>query len=1096
MGRRLKAKGKKAGRKPARSRPVDAASGLGEERHRRLVERSPVGIFMTDAKGAVTYVNPRIAQITGYPQEIMLRRGWHDILHEDDRDRVIRAWEQGVARGEEVELEVHVRRPDGGEVWLLSEAHPEHDEAGRLTGFIGTVSDISEIKFAEFALKASEERFRAMVDSSPAAVFLTDVNGAVTYSNAASAAMLGQDWRRGGGSNWMAVLQPDARDPDGRRLRAAIRRGESWSGSGQFERGDGRVVWCEVRTAPVRVDGRLVGHVCTAVDVSDKRRAETELRESETRYRALFEQNPNPMCLYDRETLRFLGVNDAMVDHYGYTREEFLEMDIRDIRPPEDVPKLLSAVDRTIRELTTAGIFRHRKKNGEIIDVEVRSRATELSGRVVVLALLSDVTERLRAERALALQQSALAETTARLNHLLATSPTILYSTRYRDGKSMPMWISDSVTRLLGYSPEEAMAPEWWIRHLHPEDRQRVVANIPQLVALGFQVNEYRFLTKAGDALWIRDESRVLNRHGARDVDIVGTWSDITERRVFEERLRLDAAAIESTRDGVMIADLDGTIVSVNRSFRLTVGYEERELLGRTPKILQSGRHGPDFYRAMWHDILTDGYWQGEVWNRRKNGEVFPVWVSISAVHNELGRPTHYVAVYTDISKLKQSEEELEQLAHFDPLTQLPNRLLLQSRLEHAVDQARRRERLVGVLFIDLDDFKKVNDSLGHIIGDELLVAVANRLGERVRGEDTLARLGGDEFVVLLEQLERPEDSATVANALLAALATPITLSSGHELYAQASIGISIFPDDASSPAELLREADTAMYRAKDAGGNRFLFFTGDMGEQVLVDLELENALRQALERKELALHFQPKIELPGGRIYGAEALLRWQRGGAGYVPPNKFIPIAEKTGLIVPIGTWVIDSALAQLRRWLDEGLPEIHVAVNVSALQFRSGDLDAVITSLLARHGLPPHVLTLELTESLLMEQPEETTRILRRLKQIGVMLSLDDFGTGFSSLTYLTRFPMDTLKIDASFVQGIGSDESSMTVINSVIELAHRMRMHAVAEGVETVEQLQYMKEQGCDAIQGYYFSRPVPADEFAKLLRKGTISRPDN
>ncbi|MBI2969393.1 MAG: EAL domain-containing protein, partial [Gammaproteobacteria bacterium] len=570
------------------------------------------------------------------------------------------------------------------------------------------------------------------------------------------------------------------------------------------------------------------------------------------------------------------------------------------------------------------------------------------------------------------------------------------------------------------------------------------------------------------------------------EVEIVGAWIDVTPRRRAEERLRLDAAAIESTRDGVLITDRDGRIVSANRSFRQTMGYPEAEILGQTPSLLRSGRHGRDFYQSMWTDISSTGHWQGEVWNRRRNGEIFPVWVTINAVCNERGEPTHYVAVYTDISKLKQSEEELEHLAHFDPLTGLPNRLLLQSRLEHAVDQARRRQHHVAVLFIDLDDFKKVNDSLGHLVGDELLIAAARRLKGRVRGEDTLARLGGDEFVVLLEELHRADEAATVARDLHASLSAPFNLSSGHELYVQASIGISIFPDDSSSPAELLRDADTAMYRSKEGGGGRFRFFTSDMSVQAFATLELESALRQALERDEFLLYYQPTMDLRTERIYGAEALLRWRRSDGRILSPGEFIPIAEKTGLIIPIGNWVIDTACSQLNAWQRHDLSALQVAVNVSARQFRSGELESEIAAAINRHRIPPGLLSLELTESMLMEQPEEATEILRRLKELGVLLSLDDFGTGFSSLAYLTRFPVDTLKIDASFVSDVESDSAAMTVVNAVIELAHRMGMRAIAEGVETPSQYNYLKARGCDAMQGYLISKPLPIDQFRDLL----------
>src|SRR5690606_16983564 len=500
----------------------------------------------------------------------------------------------------------------------------------------------------------------------------------------------------------------------------------------------------------------------------------------------------------------------------------------------EDLPKLIEAGERTSDELNFLGVVRHRKKNGELIDVEVRARLTDWGGKKASIALVTDVTAARRAAEALAREQAALREITARLNHLLTTSPTILYSTRIVDGQPQPQWVSDSVTRLLGYSAEEALSPDWWPTHLHDEDRERVLASVPRLLQRGYLTNEYRFVRKDGYVVWIRDEVRVLSDPDSPEVEIVGAWSDITQRRETEERLRLGAAAIESTHDGVMITTLDGIIVSVNRSFRETMGYDEHELLGQTPRLFQSGRHGRDFFHAMWEQLNATGSWQGEIWNRRKNGEIFLVWVTISAVRNERDDPTHYVAVYTDISRLKQSEEELERLAHFDPLTGLPNRLLLQSRLEHAVEQAQRRRHHVGVLFIDLDDFKKINDSLGHIIGDELLVAVSSRLRERVRSEDTLARLGGDEFVVLLEELPRAETAATVARDLIGALNKPFRLSSGHELYVQASIGISIYPEDGVTPGELLRDADTAMYRAKDGGGGDFLFFTGDMSEQAM----------------------------------------------------------------------------------------------------------------------------------------------------------------------------------------------------------------------------------------------------------------------
>jgi diguanylate cyclase (GGDEF)-like protein len=447
------------------------------------------------------------------------------------------------------------------------------------------------------------------------------------------------------------------------------------------------------------------------------------------------------------------------------------------------------------------------------------------------------------------------------------------------------------------------------------------------------------------------------------------------------------------------------------------------------------------------------------------------------------------VANCTDIAPMKKTQFELERLAHYDPLTELPNRLLLQSRLEHAIEQAKRNNRLLGLLFIDLDDFKKINDSLGHRYGDELLVAVARRWRKRLRAEDTLGRLGGDEFVLLLENIQDSDEIGTVARDMVGALAAPFKLIDDTEVFLETSVGISIFPADGDSAEILLRNADTAMYRAKEQGRNQFRFYTGDMGASAVERLELETALRLGIERKELVLYFQPKVDLRSGKISGAEALIRWNRGGSGLVPPPKFIPLAEKTGLINPIGEWVIHEACRQLRHWLDQGLNPPDVAVNVSAHQIQKQDLRAVVWRALQEHNIKPELLGLEITESALMGRPEQIIEILQSLKHMGITISLDDFGTGYSNLSYLTRYPIDVLKIDASFIRGIGRDPNAMKVINSVIDLTHNIDLRTVAEGVETPEQLNYLAQNGCDYIQGYYFSKPLPAGEFETLLREG-------
>ncbi|KQW42451.1 MULTISPECIES: bifunctional diguanylate cyclase/phosphodiesterase [unclassified Roseateles] len=549
----------------------------------------------------------------------------------------------------------------------------------------------------------------------------------------------------------------------------------------------------------------------------------------------------------------------------------------------------------------------------------------------------------------------------------------------------------------------------------------------------------------------------------------------------MQRHLRHWATAFENIRDGVVITDAQGCIRSVNVSFTTITGYTAQEAIGATIQLLHSGRHGAPFYRQMWAALGMDGHWQGEIWNRRKDGTTYPEWLTISAVRDDNAAVTHYVGVFTDISRLKNSEAQTDWLLHHDPLTRLPNRAQLQQRLEATLARAQRRECSAVLLVIDLDGFKTVNDSLGHPAGDELLVCVAGRLQARLRHEDFLGRLGGDEFLVILESSTDSAGVAVLARHLLAAVSAPMVLSGGQEAYLTASIGISIFPEQGHPTAvELLRDADAAMYRAKEQGRNQFCFYTGDMNAEARTRLELEAALSRAIERQELLLHYQPKVDARSGAIVGAEALLRWQRSGSGLVSPAQFIPLAERSSLILDIGAWVVDEACRQVRAWQDAGQPVVPVAVNVAARQFAAGDLDQVVARALQRHRVHPQWLEIEMTEGMLIVEPGAAITMLKRLKALGVKLSLDDFGTGYSSLAYLQQFPIDALKIDQSFTRRIGDQPDGEALVDAVIALAHRLNLRVVAEGVETAQQGDYLRQQGCDEMQGYHFARPMSAD----------------
>jgi diguanylate cyclase (GGDEF)-like protein/PAS domain S-box-containing protein len=563
---------------------------------------------------------------------------------------------------------------------------------------------------------------------------------------------------------------------------------------------------------------------------------------------------------------------------------------------------------------------------------------------------------------------------------------------------------------------------------------------------------------------------------------------DVDDRKRAEERLRQSATVFESTLEGVVITDATGRITAINRAFSSITGYSEAEVLGRTPSILASGKHDADFYRVMWHSIEESGGWQGEIWNRRRNGEIYPQWLSISTVRDESGDLANFVGVFSDVSHIKASEEKLEHLSHYDPLTDLPNRRLLQSRLEHALEQARRHRDHLALLFLDLDRFKDINDGLGHPSGDELLRQLALRLRGRLRDEDTLARVGGDEFVVLIEQLERPEHIASVAQSLLEVFGTPFVLGD-REVYVTGSIGISLYPDDASDLTGIMRNADTALYQAKAQGRNTYRFCTEALTRVAYERLSLEGKLHRALEQEEFELFYQPQVAVSDGSVVGMEALLRWHCPGEGLIGPNRFIGLAEETGLILPLGDWVLRTACGQLRRWLDRGGAPTRVAINLSARQFQQPDLEQRVRAALEDAGVPPAGLELELTESLIMTRAEQAIRAIQGLKEQGVHLAVDDFGTGYSSLAYLKRFTVDTLKIDRSFVRDVPEDRNDAAIVATVIAMAKALGIQVAAEGVETQAQLDFLRKHGCDTFQGYLFCPPLPVADLEHRLAAG-------
>jgi len=555
-------------------------------------------------------------------------------------------------------------------------------------------------------------------------------------------------------------------------------------------------------------------------------------------------------------------------------------------------------------------------------------------------------------------------------------------------------------------------------------------------------------------------------------------------RRIAEDKLELAAKVFNQSGEGITITDKNNNIISVNPGFTAITGYEEHEVLGKNPKILASGRQDKEFYRVLWESLLKNNIWQGEIWNRHKNGTVYPEWLTLSVVRDETGDIVNYIAIFTDITQYKAAEKQIEHLAHYDSLTDLPNRLLLKSRVDYQLIVADRHKKTFALLFVDLDHFKNINDSLGHSIGDQVLIEVGRRLLACVREEDTVARLGGDEFIILLA--DSNENGAAIAAGKIIALLTEPILYQNHQLYITPSIGISLYPDNGDSYETLSKNADTALYQAKKHGRNQYQFFTPAMQQQTQRRMEIESDLRHAIARNELMVYFQPQVNAQTGQIIGAEALLRWQHPVWGMVSPAEFIPVAEECGLIIAIGDWVLEQSIAQARQWHDTGFP-LTIAVNLSLAQFRSNTLFEKVKQTLEYFHLFPQYLELELTESIAMQNAELAIETTRRLTHLGIKLSIDDFGTGYSSLNYLQRFSLHKLKIDQSFTRSMVGNKDSENIVDAVISLAKSLNLKTIAEGVETRQQLDMFKLKLCDEIQGYYFSKPVPADEFMTLMK---------
>jgi diguanylate cyclase (GGDEF)-like protein/PAS domain S-box-containing protein len=830
--------------------------------------------------------------------------------------------------------------------------------------------------------------------------------------------------------------------------------------------------------------GRLAVSFNRMADALGQR--ETALRDAKadleriatSKYRILFEATTDAVMLFDRERGLF-DCNPAALRLLGCEREALLGtqpsdlsttplplgIDVLAFAPPAGQPGENRGFEWCLR----------RRDTGD--PVEVLLTSVQLDGSTLLQMVARDIGARKGAEAAIKRSEEKyrfLLEYTYDVIYLFSTDGSFIF-------------VSPSWSRLMGYSIDETLATHF-SEYVHPEDLYICNAAFSAVVETGAMRRDIEYRVRHGDGAWRWHSSSAMpfrNENGVI-VGFQGIARDVTEQKQSRELLRVAAIAFEA-QEGMVVTDADGVILRVNGTFTRITGYSAEEAIGQTARLLKSGRHEPEFYVAMWASILETGSWQGEIWNRRKSGEIYPQWLTISAVPGPGGGITHYVGTMSDITQRKAAEEEIRELAFFDPLTRLPNRRLLLDRLQQALATARRQGRCGALFYIDLDDFKTLNDTLGHDQGDRLLQLVARRLSARIRESDTLARLGGDEFVVMVEQLsanpvEAASQAETLGNGLLGVLRQPYDLG-GQTHYSAASIGVTLFDPQPMRVEELMKQGDMAMYRAKAAGRNTMRFFDPSMQSEVSARATLEAQLRCGLRDERFLLYYQVQVDRDG-TIIGAECLLRWQDQQGCLIPPAAFIPLAEQSGLILPIGHWVLQTACTQLAVWSSRTeTAELTLAVNISARQFRRTDFVDQVLTCIEDTGADPSRLKLEITESLLLDDVEDTVGKMIALKARGVGFALDDFGTGYSSLSYLKRLPFDQLKIDRSFVLDVLTDTNAAAIARTIIALGRTLELAVIAEGVETEEQRDWLAAHGCHAYQGYLFGRPEPLERLS-------------
>lgn len=1049
-----------------------------EEQLREVHRIAGLGSYLLDVSSGLWTSSEILDAIFGIDKDFeRTTAAWISLVHPDDRSMMQAYLTEDILRkGEPFNKEYRiVRHCDGAVRWVHGQGSLDFDSHGQPVRMQGVIWDITQQKLAEAGLSESEESLREAEKIAGIGSYVLDVQAGKWKTSEALREMMGIDDSYDHTRHaWLPLIHPDDREAvfahytndvlgQGMLFEHEYRIVRRTDGAVRWMRGLGRVE-LDAQGKPAILRG-------TIQDITERRQAESALRESRDLFELFISNAPVALAMLDRE-MRYLAVSRHWLEMHGLEGRQ-----MRGLAHYEVVSHISEEWKAQHRralagEAVYAGESQLQSPIGKVQWVR-RKLCPWFAGDGSVGGIIiftEDITEQKKAE-------AALRESRNLFELFIRHAPAALamFDREMRYLAASRRWLEnynlleqDVIGRSRYDFPPEP--PEHW-KEIH----RRSIAGE------SFRSNEDHYTDSSGKSRWLRWETVPWYAADGTVGGILIFAEDITRQREIEERLRLDASVFTHAREGIYITDAAGNILEVNEAFTRITGYTREEVIGRNPRLLQSGLQSKEFYEKLWRSLDQAGQWSGEIWNRAKNGDIFAAMLSITAVRDNTGNIAQYVALFSDITLLKERERQLEHIAHYDVVTGLPNRALLADRLRQAMAQAHRRKQLLAVAYLDLDGFKEINDNHGHAAGDQLLSALATRMKAALREGDTLARLGGDEFVAVLLDLNKPKDSTAIINRLLEAAAEE-TLIGKAVLRVSASIGVAFYPQSQEVDADqLLRQADQAMYQAKLAGRNNAHIF--DPSQDLTVRGRYENVehIRRALARREFVLYYQPKVNMHTGKVIGAEALLRWQHPERGLLPPGMFLPAIEDHPLFIDIGEWVIDSALAQIEALQAAGL-QIPVSVNVGALQLQQSDFVERLSALLAAHpGVSPSSLEIEVLETSALQDVVQASRVLQACHELGVSIALDDFGSGYSSLTYLKHLPANTLKIDRSFVSEMLDDPENLAILEGVLGLASAFRRVAIAEGVETAEHGLLLLRLGCELGQGYGIAHPMPAHD---------------